>query len=70
MSATSVLQEGCTTGMCNGHKYTQTNPEISSWNKYKQQERKRLYLCCTVIPIIEHSTKAGNTAEGINNWGQ
>lgn len=33
-------------------------------------EKKRLHLCCTVIPIKEQSTNAGNAAEGINKCGQ
>lgn len=31
------------------------------------ESTKAAYLCCTVIPVIEQSTKDGNTAEGINN---
>lgn len=34
------------------------------------RKRVRVYLCCTVIPIIEQSTNEGKTGEGINSWGQ
>jgi len=33
----------------------------------RERERERLYLCCTVMPIIEQSTKEGKTDEGINS---
>ena len=40
---------------------------ISNHTQREREREREANLCCTVIPIIEQSTKDGNTEDGIKS---
>lgn len=62
----------CTQNDPNHHIYPQIQKNlmllnISNHTQRKREREREANLCCTVIPIIEQSTKDGNTEDGIKS---